>query len=227
MDKLSIKEKDNLYYNEVYKEGGGERIYFKHYKESIYYPIWYEILQRCMKRDNVKILDIGCGPGQVAQMFLEAGIKNYFGIDFSEEALSMAQKRVESLVSYPEKMFLRENITSSKAYSKLDYNTVFMLEVLEHIEKDILILKKIKENSILFISVPNFEDNSHIRKFKNEREIEERYGEVIDIQKIDRFCAVAYGDNQKIIREPLEYYEWEDLSRFFLIEGYPKQSQSV
>jgi len=46
------------------------------------------------------------------------------------------------------------------------------------------ILKKIKENKKIILSVPNFRDIAHVRRFKDEKEIISRYGELIEIYNI-------------------------------------------
>jgi SAM-dependent methyltransferase len=41
------------------------------------------------------VLDVGCGPGRVAEAVLEAGAARYVGIDFSAEMLALARRRVD------------------------------------------------------------------------------------------------------------------------------------
>jgi SAM-dependent methyltransferase len=41
------------------------------------------------------VLDVGCGPGRVAEALLEAGAAKYVGIDFSAEMLALARRRVD------------------------------------------------------------------------------------------------------------------------------------
>lgn len=41
------------------------------------------------------VLDVGCGPGRVAEAVFEAGAARYVGIDFSSRMLALARQRLE------------------------------------------------------------------------------------------------------------------------------------
>jgi SAM-dependent methyltransferase len=45
-------------------------------------------------RPSSSVLDIGCGPGRVAEAVLEAGAGTYVGIDFSAHMLALARERL-------------------------------------------------------------------------------------------------------------------------------------
>jgi SAM-dependent methyltransferase len=42
-----------------------------------------------------EVLDVGCGPGRVAEAVIEAGAARYVGIDFSPHMLALARRRLE------------------------------------------------------------------------------------------------------------------------------------
>jgi SAM-dependent methyltransferase len=42
-----------------------------------------------------EVLDVGCGPGRVAEAVIEAGAARYVGIDFSAQMLALARRRLE------------------------------------------------------------------------------------------------------------------------------------
>ncbi|HEU6444734.1 MAG TPA: class I SAM-dependent methyltransferase [Gaiellaceae bacterium] len=42
-----------------------------------------------------KVLDVGCGPGRVAEAVLEAGAASYVGIDVSPHMLALARRRLD------------------------------------------------------------------------------------------------------------------------------------
>jgi SAM-dependent methyltransferase len=46
------------------------------------------------ERPSASVLDIGCGPGRVAEAVLEAGAGTYVGIDFSAPMLALARDRL-------------------------------------------------------------------------------------------------------------------------------------
>jgi SAM-dependent methyltransferase len=41
-----------------------------------------------------RVLDVGCGPGRIAEPVLEAGAREYVGIDFSEPMIALALERL-------------------------------------------------------------------------------------------------------------------------------------
>jgi SAM-dependent methyltransferase len=45
------------------------------------------------------VLDVGCGPGRVAEAVIEAGAATYAGVDFSPRMLSLARDRLERFES--------------------------------------------------------------------------------------------------------------------------------
>jgi SAM-dependent methyltransferase len=48
---------------------------------------------------NPAVLDVGCGPGRVAEAVLDAGAASYVGIDLSPRMLALARQRLEGRVS--------------------------------------------------------------------------------------------------------------------------------
>ena len=57
----------------------------------------------------------------------------------------------------------------------LQNNLFICLEVLEHVENDINVIKKMCPKSEFIFSVPNYDSLGHVRLFNNENEIRERY----------------------------------------------------
>lgn len=139
---------------------------------------------------NPKIIDIGCGPGQFANMLFDKGVTDYKGIDFSREAIAMAKER-NKLFAHA---FNKDNALTSKIFSN-DYNMVVLLEVLEHIENDLPILDKIKKDSTIIFSVPNFNSESHVRWFDTKDSIIRRYGNIVEVEDIQE-VLYSYTTNK-------------------------------
>lgn len=177
-----MEEKGDFYYDTVYTAGGENKTYHKHYSQTPYIEIWNKALEIITQVKNPNILDIGCGVGQFANLLFDNGISNYTGLDFSTVAINLAKK---TNVQYKEN-FLCEDIYTSNIYKK-QYNIVTMLEVLEHIEKDIQILGNIRKGINIIFSVPNFTSGGHVRYFKNKSEIVNRYKNIVHIKQIFQY----------------------------------------
>lgn len=98
-----------------------------------------------------KVLDVGPGQGFLEELLTRKKIKVY-GIDISPEAIKNLQDRLEG-------RFKKESLYKM-IYSKIFFDCIFMLEVLEHIpaDKTFKVLSRIKDilkrRGFLIISVP-------------------------------------------------------------------------
>ncbi|MFP3886606.1 methyltransferase domain-containing protein [Priestia filamentosa] len=179
-------DKDSLFYDDVYKQGGHNQMYHKHYKQSIYYPIWTKTIDLLDETANAEIIDIGCGVGQFANLLFDHGFLQYKGLDFSTEAIAVAK---EVNPTFEEK-FVVDNAYTTNVFSE-PYNVVILFEVLEHLAGDIEVIDKIRTGTNVLLSVPNFDSVSHVRYFKSEQEIRERYSKLLDIKNIHTFKISA------------------------------------
>lgn len=179
---LNKEEKNKNFYDEAYQKGGHNNMYAKHYQKSPYFDVWKKAISLMKDIQNPKILEIGCGGGQFANMLLDQGFHQYKGFDFSDGAIKLAK---ETNPNEHEKFFVDDAYTSS-IYQE-SYNIVITFEVLEHLKEDINVLNKIKKDVHVFFSVPNFDSASHVRYFQNKMEIIRRYHELIDIKNLYSF----------------------------------------
>ena len=167
-----------------------------HYTASHYYPLWTIVADR-MRRRKAKILDIGCGPGQVACLMRDTPtVVSYCGLDFSEKRIQQARSVC------PEYEFLQADVFKTDKLETLDYDTAFTMEFLEHIEKDKEVLQRLKSGTFLLATVPNFPAPGHVRYFQNANEVHGRYASVVDSLSVDTILANEQGKT------------------FFLFEGY-------
>jgi len=154
-----------------------------HYSLSLYYFLWTVIADRIVRSGIDSILDIGCGPGQLACLLREKGVKRYHGFDFSSKRIAQAKK------TCPEFTFSREDAFQTDLFATYDYRAVICNEFLEHVEADIEILNRIKPNTKFYGTVPNFPYISHVRHFKNKREVYDRYRQCFTDLQVDDFQA--------------------------------------
>ena len=61
---------------------------------------------------------------------------------------------------------------------------VVCIEVLEHIENDLSVLKSIPAGTKLIMTVPNYDSFGHLRTFISQREVRTRYNNFIDNMEI-------------------------------------------
>jgi 2-polyprenyl-3-methyl-5-hydroxy-6-metoxy-1,4-benzoquinol methylase len=153
--------------------------YRKAPEESIYYELWKKVLSWIT--DDEPIIDLGCGPGQFAELAIRSGKKYCIGMDFSRAAIRLAKKR---LPEYADR-FKIGDLNDTWGIERVAAGMIVILEVLEHIEDDIDVVESIDEGIRVIFTVPNFEYESHVRCFKDEKGIRERYGKLLDFVKIE------------------------------------------
>jgi len=115
------------------------------------------------------ILELGCSNGNFVSILKnkQADLKNYTGIDISK------QKIIESKKLYPDINFIHKDICNNMHILK-QVNNFVSFQTLEHVGivngiEDCLILKNLKSNTKIIISVPNSPyRNEHKRWFELE-----------------------------------------------------------
>jgi SAM-dependent methyltransferase len=203
-------ELDNNWYNEVFKTGGSEYMYFLKYDKTPWYPVWKIIAARIKELGAINILDIGCGPGQFADCLLSEITNadassnilpqlNYIGIDFSSVAIDFANK-----LNLPASFIVAD--ATSYDYSQVDYDLVVTTEFLEHITDDLGVLSKIKKGSVILATLPNQDSEGHVRFLsKNtntaKSQIKQRYSGLCKIVSIKKFSYVNNRDNADFLIE--------------------------
>lgn len=171
------KEQPATYYDAIYLKS---EAYKTHWSKSRYIKLWEAVLNEIDLKSP--IIDIGCGPGQFANMCSEKGCVDYFGLDFSEHAINIAKilnHKSEALNFHQCDIFKVDYVSDNECQ-------FIMLEVMEHIEKDLEFLAKLKkgnEGKKIVITVPTFNDAGHARYFKTEKEWVARFHSSIKIIK--------------------------------------------
>lgn len=136
--------------------------------------------------DAQAVLDIGCGPGQFAQ-FMRAKLPvPYHGIDFSTVAIESARNR-----QIPSAQFSVLDVTSEPLPAVTKGTAIVCTEVLEHIIDDLGLIGKFPEGHYCCCSVPNFYTFSHVRYFKSECSVADRYGRFFDDFKVEKIVYAA------------------------------------
>ena len=124
--------------------------------ESFDTPFWLK--NRIPNKKN-KILDYGCGFGQVMTSLNKSGYSNVYGVDIEDDALEYCEKTKLNV--------RRLNLIDLENPFDFKFDAIVLSHVLEHIPKDTVVdtLKAIKEKfmsekSCLIIAVPNAQSNT-------------------------------------------------------------------
>ncbi len=140
------------------------------YCRSNYYFLWAVIADRVRRERMSKVLEIGCGTGRLAAFLLDQGVKEYVGMDFSPRAIAMARKYA------PRGRFVVDDARTTSLPAEIDHNVLVCTEVLEHVVDDLKIVDRFRPGKRCICSVPNFEYESHVRRFRDDEDVLSRYG---------------------------------------------------
>lgn len=181
------REVSKDFYNSIYLES---EKYNDRPEYSIYLPAWKEVAKILKNKEINTILDIGCGPGQFAE-FLQEELPNieYTGIDYSEIAISKAKER------NIEGSFHVINFMENDVLGELNADLYIALEVFEHIENDLELIKSLPIGKSIIFSVPSFDSFGHVRFFKSLGHAENRYNKHI---VFDRKICIKIASNRFI-----------------------------
>lgn len=184
------------FYDHAYSGAVDE--YTVHYSSSLYLPVWEAISDRI--KPGAHILEIGCGPAQLATMLFDRAIPgSYVGFDFSPAAIELAKGNL------PEQRLEVGDARTTDLVTTLDYDVAICTEVLEHIIDDIPVLERVPDGVRVLATVPNFDYVSHVRFFRDASEVRARYGHLFSQLEItEHFHAGDHDGSQGV---------------FFLIDG--------
>jgi SAM-dependent methyltransferase len=160
------KEQPAAYYDQRFDLSDHWKL---HYTKSHYYPLWTVVADRLTRIKVRRILDIGCGPGQVACLLRDRGFEGYTGLDFSPNRIKAARE------CCPGYEFIVADIFASDVLESHGYDCVVTMEFLEHIERDLDVLSRIRSGTYVLGTVPNFPAAGHVRHFKDCDEVRARY----------------------------------------------------
>lgn len=173
------------YYDDVFSKS---KAYLCAPEDSPYYTLWAGILQYLLK-DPVKILDVGCGPGQFAALCVKAG-HEYVGLDWSRVAIETGKKG-------PGEFYLVD-VQQDRTHFKGDYDVATFIEFLEHVSNDLEILADIPQGRTIILTVPDFPSKSHFRFFSDINQVIRRYQDLISVNGKMIASATNWGQPAQV-----------------------------
>ena len=165
------REQPATYYDRIFQEPSSH--YAKPAAETPWFGIWRWIAEQVGEADRV--LELGCGPGHLGAILSCA---EYLGIDFSHAACAQAVARHGRPVlcaALPEAL---------RWIDRESYDVVVACEFLEHIERDVDCLLPIRGERLI-ITLPKFDEMSHVRHFRTKDEAVDRYGQALGATAVD------------------------------------------
>ena len=158
-------------YNSRYKYG---------YKWDVYAPLGNRVMEvmKMVGCDGKKIIDIGCGVGWFTNDIYYNVSRDVKGIDFAEKAIDHYAR-----LAYPSIEF---EVADVYKYDYTGFEVAVVTEVLEHLQGDLDLLKRLPKGCKVFATVPNDherEDFTHVRYY-TEDSIRERYGDILDLKLV-------------------------------------------
>ena len=184
------EEQPPKFYDESYEKAAHWK---EHYTESHYYPLWTVIADRIRRAGVERVLDIGCGPGQVACLLRDAGLLEYKGLDFSHARVDRAR------AVCPEYQFVTEDVFETDLVDTYEYDCVLTMEFLEHVERDLQVLERLRPGTLVLATVPNFEAAGHVRSFDTAEDVKQRYGHLLRELDVVALLANKQGKTYYIL----------------------------
>jgi SAM-dependent methyltransferase len=168
------------YYDDLYRTQDST---YERPLSSPYYPLYRRVVGLVLTHDKRSVLEVGCGSGVLAKILIESGL-SYCGFDFSAVAVQKAQ------ILNPKGRFFVADATDAASYA-FPHDAIVCCEVLEHIEADLDVIRLWPAGALCVCSVPNFDYESHVRFFRSEQEVHQRYDDLISIELIERIPTSA------------------------------------
>jgi len=159
------------YYDNIFRQS---KRYLCPPEDSPYYALYIVILDLIKDSTlsfHVKVLDVGCGPGQFATLCARAG-HEYVGLDWSRVAIEIGKKKGPGA-------FYLVDVQQDRARFKGDYDVATFIEFLEHVPNDLEILADVPQGRTIILTVPDFPSKGHFRFFSDMDQVVRRYQNLI------------------------------------------------
>jgi hypothetical protein len=195
---IAVDEKDSTWYDAEFL---GAQHFSAEYKNSPWYKLWVSAIDVMKQEGSKQILDLGCGPGQVAACIKDSmpALGSYAGLDFSRERIHRASEVFGVDVPKGESFrngkfaFVLKDVYQD-GWAEWPYDTVLMTEFLEHVTRDLEIVGRIRAGTLVVATVPDFLYEGHVRAFSSVEDVETRYGSLFDRLTVEAIPRPGNGN---------------------------------
>jgi trans-aconitate methyltransferase len=144
-------------------------------EDSPWLPMYEELAR--MIEPHEEVVDLGCGTGRLIELLRRNGhYAQITGVDWSASALEEAFQYVGFNGGTRMPSFRREDLREWEPDLERAGNTVYVCsEVLEHLEDDLDLVRRIPPGHRFLFTVPNFYSEAHVRTFVGTGDLWERY----------------------------------------------------
>jgi len=182
------RQQDSAFYDRTFE---ADDYWKRHYTGVHDYCCWTVIVDRMRRRGARRLLEVGCGTGQLAGAIRDAGLLDaYCGFDFSPQRLAQAR------TVCPEWRFEVADAFKTDLFTSFDYDAALSTEFLEHVEGDLEVLARLRPGTWFIGTVPNFPFVSHVRHFADTTSVVRRYGGLFE--RLD-VVPIALNDKGKTL----------------------------
>lgn len=178
------RERDAAWYDERAED---DAHYLLHYTQSPYYFLWSVVADRMLRGGVRSVLEVGCGPGQMASLLKDRGLRSYRGFDFSIRRVEQARKACSGFT------FVHADARETDLFETFEHDAVLCQETLEHIEADLEVIARIRPGARFYGTVPSFPASSHVRHFESAEEVRDRYAGSFRSFSVEPFLSNAGG----------------------------------
>lgn len=146
-----------------------------------YQPLWEATA--ALVPVGASIVELGCGTGRLAPLLRARG-RTYLGIDFAPRLIAEA-RRYDPASAFVVADLRTDPIPEAEVY--------VANEVLEHLDDDLGLLRRLPRHSLAIFSVPSFDSESHVRFFPERGPTRERYAAAVLLDHVDYVPHGTHG----------------------------------
>lgn len=129
------------------------------------------------------VVELGCGTGRLAAL-IALRSRAYLGLDFAPRVIEEACRYAPTL---------RFAVADLRTFPIPDADVYVAGELLEHVDDDLGLLRRLPAGAIVVLSVPSFDSAAHVRFFPAWGDALRRYEPAIAVDHAERIAHGRHG----------------------------------